>query len=273
MLDGKRKSMQAMAARLGVDHQQLQQFLTSPTWDHVEVQKRLARWADEFMGNVGNCQIGVSVHAVTDWASAAINRALFVPKSWDDTTTSDAGIAAEIMRRRLGARSRTGCGTGRNGGWRWTCSTRSPARRMLAAGPVGGWRRGWLSRSRLRRHHRVASRPGRSHDYRELEDGLGVDHFEGRSYIGSHRHMTLSTLAKAFCTSYVKTRKAPVPAWLSTPPPASSRSSTSGPAAAATTSAAPRASTPAGTGGAAASSARRCRRGPTGCQVPPRRPR
>src|SRR4051794_31124706 len=42
MLDGKRKSMQPMAARLGVDHQQLQQFVTSSTWDHVEVRKRIA---------------------------------------------------------------------------------------------------------------------------------------------------------------------------------------------------------------------------------------
>ena len=37
MLDGKRKSMQPMAARLDVDHQRLQQFITSSTWDHVEV--------------------------------------------------------------------------------------------------------------------------------------------------------------------------------------------------------------------------------------------
>jgi|SRR4051812_21443961 SRSO17 transposase len=47
MLEGKRKSMQPMAARHGVDHQQLQQFLTSSTWDHVEVRARLARWADD----------------------------------------------------------------------------------------------------------------------------------------------------------------------------------------------------------------------------------
>lgn len=33
MLDGRRKSMQPMAQRLGVDHQQLQQFVTSSTWD------------------------------------------------------------------------------------------------------------------------------------------------------------------------------------------------------------------------------------------------
>src|SRR3954471_16334368 len=49
MLDGKRKSMQPMADRLGVDHQRLQQFVTSSTWDHVEVRARLARWADAFI--------------------------------------------------------------------------------------------------------------------------------------------------------------------------------------------------------------------------------
>jgi hypothetical protein len=109
LLDGRRKSTQPMAERLGVDHQQLQQFVTSSIWDHVEVRKRLARWADGFiepkayviddsgfakdgvdspgvarmysgtLGKVGNCQIGVSVHAVTDWASAAIDWQLFLP--------------------------------------------------------------------------------------------------------------------------------------------------------------------------------------------------
>jgi SRSO17 transposase len=38
------------------------------------------------------------------------------------------------------------------------------------------------------------------HDYRELKTGLGMDHFEGRSYLGWHRHVTLAVLAQAFCT-------------------------------------------------------------------------
>ena len=38
------------------------------------------------------------------------------------------------------------------------------------------------------------------HDYRELKTGLGLDHFEGRSFVGWHRHVTLATLAQAFCT-------------------------------------------------------------------------
>src|ERR1700712_3811032 len=130
LVDGKRKSMQPMAARLGVDHQQLQQFVTSSTWDHVEVRKRVAGWADDFiepeayviedsgfakdgvdspgvarmysgtLGKVGNCQIGVSVHAVTDRASAAIDWRLFLPKSWDDTATTGAAGIGEIQRRR-----------------------------------------------------------------------------------------------------------------------------------------------------------------------------
>jgi SRSO17 transposase len=38
------------------------------------------------------------------------------------------------------------------------------------------------------------------HDYRELKTGLGLDHFEGRSFVGWHRHVTLVVLAQAFCT-------------------------------------------------------------------------
>ena len=38
------------------------------------------------------------------------------------------------------------------------------------------------------------------HDYRELKDGLGLDHFEGRSFAGWHRHATLVTAAQLFIT-------------------------------------------------------------------------
>jgi SRSO17 transposase len=46
------------------------------------------------------------------------------------------------------------------------------------------------------------------HDYRELKHGLGLDHFEGRSYAGWHRHVTL---AQAFCTLLRTDPKAPAP--------------------------------------------------------------
>ena len=39
------------------------------------------------------------------------------------------------------------------------------------------------------------------HDYRELKTGLGLDHFEGRTWTGWHRHVTLVTAAQLFLTS------------------------------------------------------------------------
>ena len=38
------------------------------------------------------------------------------------------------------------------------------------------------------------------HDYRELKTGLGLDHFEGRTWRGWHRHVTLVTAAQLFLT-------------------------------------------------------------------------
>ena len=50
------------------------------------------------------------------------------------------------------------------------------------------------------------------HDYRELKTGLGIDHFEGRSFIGWHRHVTLAVLAQAFVISLRLDPKAHAPA-------------------------------------------------------------
>jgi SRSO17 transposase len=38
------------------------------------------------------------------------------------------------------------------------------------------------------------------HDYRELKDALGLDHFEGRGYRGFNHHVTLVSIAHAFLT-------------------------------------------------------------------------
>ncbi|HEU4423325.1 MAG TPA: transposase [Pilimelia sp.] len=50
------------------------------------------------------------------------------------------------------------------------------------------------------------------HDYRELKTGLGIDHFEGRSFTGWHRHITLAVLAQAFATLLRLDPKADAPA-------------------------------------------------------------
>jgi SRSO17 transposase len=75
----------------------------------------------------------------------------------------------------------------------------------------------WLSDlpldTRLRDLVRLAKIRWRiEHDYRELKDGLGLDHFEGRSYLGWHHHVTLVSLAQALCTQLRYDPKAPAPA-------------------------------------------------------------
>ncbi|WP_344379825.1 MULTISPECIES: IS701 family transposase, partial [Streptomyces violaceusniger group] len=54
------------------------------------------------------------------------------------------------------------------------------------------------------------------HDYRELKHGLGLDHFEGRSWPGWHHHATLVTAAHAFLTEQRLAPKADTPASPST---------------------------------------------------------
>jgi SRSO17 transposase len=133
LTDGLRKSMQPMAERLGVDHQGLQQFITSSTWDHERVRRNVARWAvdainpDAYvvddtgfakdgkaspcvarqysgtLGKVGNCQVGVSVQMVTDSASLAANWRLFCPARWDDATITDPAVAEQARARRARA--------------------------------------------------------------------------------------------------------------------------------------------------------------------------
>lgn len=126
LLDGRRKSMQPMAGRLGVDHQQLQQFMTSSTWPVDTVRTRLARravavvrpqvWVVDdtgfpkdgmsspgvarqysgTLGKVGNCQIGVGVHAASDTASCPLSWRLFLPGSWDRPEAADRRARCRI---------------------------------------------------------------------------------------------------------------------------------------------------------------------------------
>ena len=114
MLDGRRKSIEPMAARLeDGDEQCLQQFVNQSPWRWEPVLRRLAvRMSGEIvpeawvlddtgfpkfgrhsvgvarqycgaLGKVGNCQIGVSVSAVTAQASCPLNWRLFLPEQWD----------------------------------------------------------------------------------------------------------------------------------------------------------------------------------------------
>ncbi|MFK3982377.1 IS701 family transposase [Micromonospora sp. NPDC050397] len=50
------------------------------------------------------------------------------------------------------------------------------------------------------------------HDYRELKTGLGLDHYEGRTWQGWHHHVTLVSAAHAFLTLQRLDPKAKAPA-------------------------------------------------------------
>ena len=129
LTDGKRKSVEPMAARLGEDgnRQALAHFITTSPWDAAHIRARLA-WRMEteirptalvfddtgFLkdgtasacvsrqytgtaGKVTNCQVGVSLHLASHHASAAVNWRLFLPQSWD--SGSPKADPAKVARR------------------------------------------------------------------------------------------------------------------------------------------------------------------------------
>jgi SRSO17 transposase len=373
LLDGRRKSMQPMAERLGVDHQGLQQFVSSSTWAVDPVRERLARRAIEViapqvwvvddtgfpkdgtaspgvarqysgtLGKVGNCQIGVSISAVTDTASCPLDWRLFLPERWDDACAAGPEAAAVICDRReragipadqrhrekwrlaldmidelagwglappvvvadagygdiadfrdgLSARDRAWvvqvqgglsahaeaavpelkpyAGRGRPSRPRYRTEPVALREHVLAAGRAAAvrltWRTGsrgplrsWFVVLRVRPagHHQAARRAADGslpavwllaewppeateptdywlaslpattppaelvrlaklrwrieHDYRELKTALGLDHFEGRTWAGWHRHVTLVTAAQLFLTLLRTSPKAVAPA-------------------------------------------------------------
>jgi SRSO17 transposase len=129
MLDGRRKSIEPMAARLeDGDEQCLQQFVNQSPWDEAAVRRRLAaRMSAEIapeawivddtgfpkfgdrsvgvahqycgaLGKIANCQVGVSVNAATDEASCPLDWRLFMPKEWgpDAERRAKAHVPEEV---------------------------------------------------------------------------------------------------------------------------------------------------------------------------------
>ena len=111
---GSRKSLEPMVARLGgeADYESLQQFLAVSPWDPALVVKAVAervvpaidvqawllddtgfpkdgkhspgvkRQYSGTLGKIGNCQIGVSVHAVSAKGTVPLGWALYLPQDW-----------------------------------------------------------------------------------------------------------------------------------------------------------------------------------------------
>jgi SRSO17 transposase len=113
---GLRKSLEPMVARLGEDanYQSLQQFLADSPWDSGFVERAVAervvpvigvqawvlddtgfpkdgkhspgvkRQYSGTLGKIGNCQIGVSLHAVGETGTVPLGWSLYLPEDWCD---------------------------------------------------------------------------------------------------------------------------------------------------------------------------------------------
>jgi SRSO17 transposase len=124
LLDGERKSIEPMAARLpGADVQALRQFVGQSPWAVEEVQRRLAHkvvdllsdpevWViDETafpkagqhsvgvgrqycgtLGKVANCQVAVSLHWSSPEASCPLGWRLYLPQPWLEETERAAEV-------------------------------------------------------------------------------------------------------------------------------------------------------------------------------------
>lgn len=136
LLDGERKSIEPMAARLAADEQQapalrqrLQQCITESKWFSEEILRRVALKLDkkmpglqvwvvddtghakqgthsvgvarQYSGTLGkrdNCQVSVSLHAAGEQGSGCVGIRLYLPQSWteDRARCREAGVPEEI---------------------------------------------------------------------------------------------------------------------------------------------------------------------------------
>ena len=129
LMPGQRKSIEPMAARLGVDPQRLQQFVADSPWDEEQLWRVLRReviphfepieaWiADEtgwlkqgkhsvgvshqYCGAIGkqaNCQVSVELVVSNGFVAAPVGGRLYLPQSWaeDPERRAKAGVPPEI---------------------------------------------------------------------------------------------------------------------------------------------------------------------------------
>jgi len=133
LLDGERKSIEPMAARLpGADVQALRQFVNQSPWAWGPVQEAAARtvvdallteavWifdetsfpkqgrhsvgvARQYCGALGktaNCQVAVSLHLGTETACVPLTWALYLPEAWvpDRARRAEVGIPVDVTYR------------------------------------------------------------------------------------------------------------------------------------------------------------------------------
>jgi SRSO17 transposase len=129
LMPGQRKSIEPLAARVGVDSQSLQQLLTSSPWSDEALWQAIRQeviphlepleawvvdetgWLKQGQHSVGvgrqycgatgksaNCQVSVELVVSEGWVAAPIAAQLYLPQSWseDPRRRDEAGVPAEV---------------------------------------------------------------------------------------------------------------------------------------------------------------------------------
>src|SRR5580698_156901 len=152
LIPGQRKSIEPMAARLGVNSQSLQQLLTSSPWRDEALWKAIRQeviphlepleawvvdetgWrtqgkhsvgvSHQFCGAVGksaHCQVSVELVVSEGWVAAPIAAQLYLPRSWSEDAervSHQAGVGAGADPAGSRRRGLRGARVGRFGLWR-----------------------------------------------------------------------------------------------------------------------------------------------------------
>src|SRR5271166_6272199 len=129
LMPGQRKSIEPMAARLGMEPQRLQQFMADSPWDETELWRVIRRevvphfepieawivdetgWlkqgknsvgvAHQYCGAVGkqaNCQVSVELVVSDGFVAAPVGGRLYLPQSWidDPQRCAKAGVPPDV---------------------------------------------------------------------------------------------------------------------------------------------------------------------------------
>src|SRR5271166_436698 len=129
LMPGQRKSIEPMAARLGIEPQRLQQFMADSPWDETELWRVIRRevvphfepieawivdetgWlkqgknsvgvAHQYCGAVGkqaNCQVSVELVVSDGFVAAPVGGRLYLPQSWidDPQRCAKAGVPPDV---------------------------------------------------------------------------------------------------------------------------------------------------------------------------------
>ena len=197
---GDRKSVQPMAERLAPgDYDQLHHFVAAGLWDAAPLEKELLVQADKLVGgsdavlviddtavpkkgkhSVGvasqyasalgknaNCQTLVSLTLARDEVPVMVALRLFLPESWtgDLARLKRAGVPLEYQTTRT--------------------------KPEIALAEIDRVTAGTLAAT-------IKARWICEQAHQQLKEELGLDHFEGRSWQGLHRHALMTMIAFAF---------------------------------------------------------------------------